>query len=59
MSGFRHGPDGIVVDVASRKIYWTNMGKASANDGVIQRSDLDGGNVTTIVPAAGAWTPKH
>ncbi len=59
VSGLRQGPDGIAVDAASKKIYWTNMGKASANDGSIQRSDLDGGNVTTVVPAGGAWTPKQ
>ncbi len=59
VSGLRQGPDGIVVDAASKKIYWTNMGKASANDGTIQRSDLDGRNVTTIVPTGGAWTPKQ
>jgi len=35
------------------------MGKASANDGSIQRSNLDGSNVTTVVPAGGAWTPKQ
>jgi hypothetical protein len=59
VSGLRQGPDGLVVDLGSKKIYWTNMGKASANDGTIQRSDLDGSNVTTIVPAAGTWTPKQ
>ena len=53
------GPDGIVVDTASKKIYWTNMGNASANDGTIERSDLDGGNLITIVPKAGTWTPKQ
>jgi hypothetical protein len=53
------GPDGIVVDAASKKIYWTNMGKPSANDGTIERSDLDGSNVTNIVPVAGTWTPKQ
>jgi hypothetical protein len=53
------GPDGIVVDAAAEKIYWTNMGKPSANDGSIERSDIDGGNVTTIVPVAGTWTPKQ
>lgn len=59
VSGLRQGPDGLAVDLESKKIYWTNMGKASANDGTIQRSDLDGSNVTTIVPAAGTWTPKQ
>jgi DNA-binding beta-propeller fold protein YncE len=57
--GRNAGPDGIVVDTASKKIYWTNMGNVSANDGTIERSDLDGGNLTTIVPRAGTWTPKQ
>ena len=59
LGGRNAGPDGIVVDTASKKIYWTNMGKVSANDGTIERSDLDGGNLTTIVPLAGTWTPKQ
>ncbi len=59
VDGRNAGPDGIVVDAATKKIYWTNMGKVSANDGTIERSDLDGSNLTTIVPAAGTWTPKQ
>ena len=35
------------------------MGNVSANDGTIERSDLDGSNLTTIVPKAGTWTPKQ
>lgn len=53
------GPDGIVVDAATKKIYWTNMGNVAANDGTIERVDLDGSNLTTVVPAAGTWTPKQ
>lgn len=59
LNGRNTGPDGIVVDTATKKIYWTNMGKVSANDGTIERSDLDGSNLTTIVPMAGTWTPKQ
>ena len=55
----RRLPDGIVVDVAAGKIYWTNMGNPSANDGSIERSDLDGRNVTNIVPPGGTHTPKQ
>ena len=40
-------PDGIVVDVARGHIYWTNMGSLKANDGSIDRADLDGGNITS------------
>jgi DNA-binding beta-propeller fold protein YncE len=59
LGGRNAGPDGIVVDTASKKIYWTNMGNVSANDGTIERLDVDGGNLTTIVPKAGTWTPKQ
>src|SRR6516165_6843930 len=52
-------PDGVAVDVEAGHIYWTNMGVPSANDGSIERVDLDGGNRTTIVPSGGTYTPKQ
>src|SRR5882757_6197031 len=52
-------PDGIVVDVAAGHIYWTNMGNPKANDGSIERADLDGRNRKTIVPQGGTFTPKQ
>jgi len=52
-------PDGIVVDVAAGHIYWTNMGVPTANDGSIERANLDGSNVTHIVPSGGTFTPKQ
>jgi DNA-binding beta-propeller fold protein YncE len=52
-------PDGLVVDTAAGHLYWTNMGNPTANDGSILRSDLDGRNVTTIVPPGGTFTPKQ
>jgi Low-density lipoprotein receptor repeat class B len=42
-------PDGIAVDVVAGHIYWTNMGNPTANDGSIERADLDGQNRQTIV----------
>ena len=53
------GPDGIAVDPASRRIYWTTMGAVNANDGTIERADLDGANPATVVPAGGTFTPKQ
>ena len=53
------GPDGIVGDPRAGHIYWTNMGKVSADDGSVMRSDLDGKNVKTIVPDGGTFTPKQ
>ena len=58
VTGCRY-PDGIVVDVVAGHIYWTNMGNPKANDGSIERADLDGGNRKTIVPQGGTFTPKQ
>jgi hypothetical protein len=55
----RRLPDGIVVDVAVGYIYWTNMGNLKANDGSIERADLDGKNLKHIVPPGGTFTPKQ
>ena len=52
-------PDGLVVDSAARHMYWTNMGNPIANDGSILRSDLDGKNMTTVIPPGGTFTPKQ
>ena len=55
----RKFPDGLVVDIAAGHLYWTNMGNFTENDGSILRSDLDGKNITTIVPPGGVFTPKQ
>jgi sugar lactone lactonase YvrE len=52
-------PDGVTVDVARGFVYWTNMGVPESDDGSLQRADLNGGNVTTIVPKAMTFTPKQ
>ena len=55
-----HLPDGIVVDAEAGHIYWTNMGSSpSANDGSIERADIDGKNRRVIVPRGGTFTPKQ
>jgi hypothetical protein len=53
------GPDGVAVDVAGGHVYWTLMGVPSNNDGAIMRSNMDGTNVQTLVPAGGTYTPKQ
>jgi DNA-binding beta-propeller fold protein YncE len=53
------GPDGVAVDTKAGKVYWTNMGVASGNDGTIMSSDLDGKNLATVVKSGGTFTPKQ
>src|SRR5258708_4407204 len=55
----RRLPDGIIVDVEAGHLYWTNMGNPSASEGSIERANLDGSNVTHIVPPGGTFTPKQ
>jgi hypothetical protein len=52
-------PDGIAVDAKGGYVYWTEMGQPAANDGSIERADLDGGNRVSIVPPGGTHTPKQ
>jgi hypothetical protein len=52
-------PDGIVVDATGGHLFWTNMGVASANDGFIDRTNLDGTALSVVVPAGGTFTPKQ
>lgn len=52
-------PDGIVVDAQAGHIYWTNMGVPSANDGSIERADVDGKNRKIVVPQGVTHTPKQ
>lgn len=59
IEGLKGQPDGLAVDVAAGHIYWTNMGALAADDGSIERANLDGSNVTTIVKAGGTWTAKQ
>jgi len=59
VDNLKDGPDGVVVDVPSKHIFWTNMGRVSVDDGSVQRADLDGSSVTTIVPVAGTFTAKQ
>lgn len=55
----RRLPDGIVVDAEAGHLYWTNMGNPIANDGSIERANLDGSNITHIVSPGDTFTPKQ
>jgi DNA-binding beta-propeller fold protein YncE len=59
VTNLRSLPDGITIDTDRQHIYWTNMGVPSANDGSIQRSDLSGNNIVTIISPGQTHTPKQ
>ena len=59
LDGLNKIPDGLDVDVEAGHIYWTNMGNPKANDGSIERANLDGTNRKTIVPQGATFTPKQ
>ena len=51
-------PDGI--DACDGRMYWTNMGNPSANDGTVLSANLaDGSDVQTVIPAGAVHTPKQ
>lgn len=53
-------PDGIDVSISAGKLFWTNMGtSASANNGSVMSSNLDGSGVRTIIPEGAVHTPKQ
>jgi DNA-binding beta-propeller fold protein YncE len=53
-------PDGVAVDVEGGKVYWTNMGSLlGSGGGTLQRANLDGSDVETIIPAGMPRTPKQ
>lgn len=57
--GLKQLPDGVVVDVAAKHIFWSNMGKPKVDDGSIERVNLDGSERVTIVPIGGTFTAKQ
>lgn len=52
-------PDGLDVANATKRIYWTNMGNPSKNDGSVQSANLDGSDVQTVIPEGQCHTPKQ
>ena len=59
VEGLMRIPDGIDVDTDAGHLYWTNMGNPSANDGSIERTDLDGRHRKTILADGATFTPKQ
>jgi hypothetical protein len=51
--------DGVAYDPRTRQVYWTNMGRANANDGTIERVGVGGGATHDVVAPGGTFTPKQ
>jgi DNA-binding beta-propeller fold protein YncE len=63
-SGQPQGPnrglyDGVAYEPKAGHIYWTDMGRANADDGTVTRARPDGSGVTQVVRPAGTFTPKQ
>jgi DNA-binding ferritin-like protein (Dps family) len=50
-------PDGI--DVCDGRMFWTNMGIPSQNNGTVLSANIDGSNVKTIISSGRVHTPKQ
>jgi hypothetical protein len=62
MGGEIDAPDGIAVDVAGGRVYWSNMGSRgpAGNKASVQTSGLDGEGVKTLIaPGSGINTAKQ
>ena len=59
VSSAGQGPDGIAVDAAGGRLFWTTMGVPADDDGSLRRSELDGSMVTTIVAPVAASRPNN
>ncbi|KAK0630009.1 armadillo-type protein [Bombardia bombarda] len=52
-------PDGIALCPSAGKIFWTNMGVPSENDGSLMSCNLDGSDIKVIIPPGVIHTPKQ
>ncbi|KAF2090168.1 YWTD domain-containing protein [Saccharata proteae CBS 121410] len=52
-------PDGIDICRSNNRLYWTNMGVPSSNDGGVRSCALDGTSIATIIPVGAVHTPKQ
>ncbi|TAQ85330.1 hypothetical protein B7494_g6338 [Chlorociboria aeruginascens] len=52
-------PDGLDISLKTGRIYWTNMGIPTSNDGLVQSCKLDGSDIQTVISAGAVHTPKQ
>lgn len=52
-------PDGLAIDSASQRMFWTCMGSIDRQDGAIYSANLDGSDIKTLVAPGVVHTPKQ
>lgn len=52
-------PDGLDISLKTGRIYWTNMGIPTSNDGMVQSCKLDGSDIQTVIAKGDVHTPKQ
>ncbi|KAE8334728.1 hypothetical protein BDV24DRAFT_156629 [Aspergillus arachidicola] len=52
-------PDGIDISLSRGRIFWTQMGIPSKNNGSVQSANLDGSDIREIIPRGQVHTPKQ
>jgi hypothetical protein len=52
-------PDGIDVSLSRGRIFWTQMGVPSVNNGSVWSSNLHGSNLKQVIPSGHVYTPKQ
>jgi hypothetical protein len=57
--GGLEAPDGIDISLTANRIFWTNMGNVSKNNGSVQSALLDGSDVRGIIKEGDVHTPKQ
>ncbi|KAJ5140293.1 hypothetical protein N7448_003701 [Penicillium atrosanguineum] len=52
-------PDGIDISISDDRIFWTNMGIPSQNNGSVQSARIDGSEIQTVIAKGSVHTPKQ
>ncbi|KAE8318303.1 hypothetical protein BDV41DRAFT_591008 [Aspergillus transmontanensis] len=52
-------PDGLAIDPASERMFWTNMGVPGKDDGAIYSAHLDGTDIRAVLAPGKVNTPKQ
>ncbi|KAJ5172015.1 hypothetical protein N7492_004608 [Penicillium capsulatum] len=52
-------PDGLAIDPAGKRMFWTSMGVPGKDDGALYSANLDGTDIRTVLAPGAVNTPKQ